>query len=233
MYCNANSDRHEGISAIKKNIPKFGEGGLEWSINLNFRINLLGARRTMQLHLAFFVFMHLVACGSKTSENAPTDPVDPKRATAANVASLGSGIYNANFVGKPCATVNKSTTCPGGGAVEITGSFSCTTSSTGVQSMNLDLTYSMTNCIEVRSGLTTTLTGIMKHTGSSTNLASVVTSETISYNSSGKVTMTSIGPAYKSLSESCDFALTSRISEAGGTSKVTGTLCEESFGLDQ
>ena len=175
-----------------------------------------------------------IACGSSSSDDTTTaEPVDAKRVTTSNIASLGSDIYNANLVGKPCGKFDKSTTCPGGGTVIISGTFTCTTASTGVQSMNLDLTYVMTDCVEVRNQITTTLTGTMKHTGTSTNLASVVTSETISFQSSGPVKITSTGTAYKPLSESCEFALTSRLTEAGGTSKVTGTLCGQSFSLDQ
>lgn len=188
---------------------------------------------TLRHGFCLLLLASIFACGSSSSnDTTPAEPVDAKRVTTSNIASLGSDIYNANLVGKPCGKVDKSTTCPGGGSVVMSGSFTCTTASTGVQSMNLDLTYVMTDCVEVRNQATTTLTGTMKHTGASTNLASVVTSEVISFQSSGTVKITSTGTSYKPLSESCEFGLTSRLTEAGGTSKVTGTLCGQSFSLE-
>lgn len=176
-------------------------------------------------------------CGSTSSDDSTsTEPADPRRVVLTDIAGLGTDIYNANFVGKTCGTQDKTTTCPNGGTVKISGSFSCTTTN-GTQSSNLDLTYVMTNCVEVRNGMTVTLTGTMKHTGSSTNVSSVVTSETIEYKSVGpvKITGTSVSAnVYKDFSnDACEYTVNSRLTEVGGTSKVTGTLCGDAFSLSE
>lgn len=190
-------------------------------------------RRSFVRHLigVLVVTSLVAACGSSDSEDeGTTAKADPKRAIVSAIAGLGGDLYNTNWAGQPCVVVSKETTCPAGGQVKITGSYTCPTTN-GSQTTSLDFTYEMTDCVEVRNGLTLTMTGKMTHTGSSTNVTSIVTSETIAYKSIDKVAIVAVGDAYESLTDSCEFAITSRLSEAGGDSKVTGTLCGESFGL--
>lgn len=196
-------------------------------------------RFTIELFAVICLLSAVAAsCNSDKSDGTPTttELADPRRAITGIIASLGANLYNENWVGKPCIIVNKTTTCPNGGNVIITGDFSCSTNSNGVQALNLNFTYNMTDCIEVRSGLTVTLNGKMTHTGSSTNISSVITSENISYKSVGSVKIDSKGvtsrsAVYKDFAESCEFAISSRLTETGETSKTTGTLCGETYSL--
>lgn len=189
---------------------------------------------TLLRRLAFVLCLAcvpLTGCGPTSDDSGTAEPVSPMRAITSGIAGLGTDLYNSNWVGTTCGKVDKATTCPGGGTVTITGFFSCSTSSTGVQALNLDFTYVMVDCIEVRNNLTLTLNGTMKHAGTSTNVATIVTSESITYVSSSPVKIVATGSPYKSFNDSCEFSLISRQAERGGPSRVTGTLCGESFSL--
>jgi len=178
----------------------------------------------------------LVACSSspKAAATAPATPIDPKGAIIDDISTLGADLYNANFVGKPCTTVDSQTTCPGGGNVHITGSFSCSTGSNDVQNLNLNFSYDMTSCIVVANNLTLTLTGTMTHTGSSSNVSSIVSAETINYQAQTPVKIVAVGATgsnYAPFNNSCAFALVAQKASVNSTEKVSGVICGTSVGL--
>lgn len=183
----------------------------------------------------FWPFVVLLAsassCKSESDDAGTTTTVDqdPKRVALSSIASLGADIYNANFVGTPCGKVDKTTTCPDGGDIVVSGSFTCETGSNNVQSLKLDFTYVMKDCVEIKNGITLTLTGSMTHSGTSTNISSVITSETISYKSVDDIKITAKGTNYTTLDDKCSFSVTSRKADVNSDSKVTGSLCGDSF----
>jgi hypothetical protein len=183
--------------------------------------------------LAATMALQFASCTTKSDdgESTTTGPVSPLRAMMSAVATLGADLYNTNYAGKPCTTVAKTTTCPGGGDVVISGSFTCSTGSNGVQTTNIDFLYDVTDCIEVRSGLTLTMTGKISHTGSSTNVSSIITAETIQLKSQGEVKMKAVGANYEKFSDNCTFAVKSSKANATSDSVVSGVICGESFSI--
>ncbi len=178
-------------------------------------------RRFLSLFFSFGLFG---GCASSDSDDSGgTAPADPRRAVITNIAALGDDIYNANWVGVTCGIANKTTTCPAGGSVVISGEYACPTVN-GTQVVNMNFTYDMTDCAIIRNSLTLKMSGKMTHAGSSSSA-----SQTINYQSIGPMTIVGTGDPYVPFNESCEFAVTSRSSSASTTATVNGTLCGESL----
>lgn len=165
--------------------------------------------------------------GSGDPIPAPPQKMDATRAVAGSIATLGAELYNTNWVGKLCEVVEKETVCSAGGTVRITGSFSCITGGNGVQNLNLDFTYEMDDCTIANSNLIVSLTGTMTHLGSSSNVSSIITSETIVYKSTEPVIISARGANYLDFDDICFFSLVSKLTDPAAKSTLSGQLCDK------
>jgi len=166
------------------------------------------------------------ACKSSDDDDSSSEKADATAAVAAEIAILGAEIYNANWVGQTCTTVSKTANCSAAGTVAITGSFSCTTSDAGVQTMNLDFSYDMTACTITNQNISVVLTGTMTHSGTSTNVNSVITAETITFRATTPVTITATGASYKDFASDCTFAVVTKKADVASEATISGSLCD-------
>jgi type IV secretory pathway VirJ component len=136
--------------------------------------------------------------------------------TANNIINAIIDIYNQNVAGRSQSSYNGQTVaCPNGGTVLIQG-LASKASNSNLTTANL--TYTMTNCAEVKTDQSFTYSGVVTETGSfdiSTNFVSETLQSTGSVAMNGTITIT--GFAVATVSQNVAFTINRGYNTASGT----------------